>query len=66
MALTVMQWNCRGFQPHKHELERLLWETPVPPDVVCVEETFLKASIDGYSMYRQDSPHESGGGLAYY
>jgi len=68
MALTVLQWNCWGFQPHKHELERFLRETPVPPDVVCVEEIFLKASknprVDGYSVYRQDSPQESVGGLA--
>src|SRR6218665_1630340 len=68
MALTVLQWNCRGFQPRKHELERYLRETPAPPDVVCVEETFLKANknpkVDGYSVYRQDSARGCGGGLA--
>src|SRR5688572_21749673 len=68
MELNVMQWNCRSFQAHKHELERYLQEAAVAPDIVCVEETLLKPGknpqIDGYSIYRQDHPLSQGGGLA--
>jgi ribonuclease HI len=65
---VVMQWNCSGFRSHIHELRRFLDLCSVNPDVICVQETFLKAKhvhrINGYSILRQDSDHATHYGLA--
>lgn len=45
MTLTVVQWNCRGFQAHKQELDNFLPEAAVAPNIVCVEETFQKPNL---------------------
>src|SRR5688572_11754877 len=66
--LTIMQWNCCGFRARIYELRRFVYCCTVAPDVICVQETFLKAKhdhrIDGYVILRQDSPQPSHGGLA--
>jgi len=66
--LVIMQWNCYGFRAHIYELRRFVSLCTAIPDVICVQETFLKAGqdhrVDGYTILRKDSPHPTRGGLA--
>src|SRR5688572_12401941 len=71
MALSILQWNAHGLRGHKDQLKHFLTNTQNPPDVICVEETFLKAQtpipkIDGYNLIRKDCNTNERGGLAIY
>ena len=71
MALTIMQWNARSLLNNKEQLKNFLFNTPNPPDVVCIEETFLKEKhqsprINGYDIIRKDRTNKEQGGLAIY
>src|SRR5688572_32866409 len=59
MALTILQWNARGLRGNKEQLKNFILKACIPPDVVCVEETFLKdqhesPKLDGYNIIRKD------------
>src|SRR6201995_5719006 len=68
MNVKIMQWNCRGLAIRKPELQNFLNNTKTLPDVICVEETFLKPTnnffLHGYEIVRQDRVTQQGGGLA--
>ena len=54
MALTILQWNARGLRGNKEQLKNYILKACIPPDVICVEETFLKdknesPKLDGYN-----------------
>jgi len=71
MALSIIQWNAHGLRGHKDQLKHFLFNTQNPPDIICVEETFLKTQtptpkIDGYNLVRKDSISNKRGGLAIY
>ncbi|HMG39082.1 MAG TPA: reverse transcriptase domain-containing protein [Nitrososphaeraceae archaeon] len=71
MALTILQWNARGLRGHKDQLKNYVVKGYFPPDVICVEETFLKAQtqspkLDGYNIIRKDCLSNERGGLAIY
>jgi len=65
-----MQWNARGMTKNRHELRNYLHKTSRPPDVLCIQETFLKTNngnpiLEGYTTIRKDKVNNSGkGGLA--
>jgi len=65
--LRVMQWNACSLQLHAAELKQFLSESQSPPQIICVEETFLKPAktfkLDGYDVVRKDREGH-GGGLA--
>jgi hypothetical protein len=55
MALTILQWNARGLRGNKDQLKNYIFRSCNPPDVICVEETFLKSKVqspklDGYNI----------------
>src|SRR5678816_4718859 len=71
MALIILQWNARGLRGNKNQLKNYILRTHTPPDVICVEETFLKDKIqspklDGYNIIRKDCLSNERGGLAIY
>jgi len=71
MALIILQWNARGLRGNKDQLKNYILRTHTPPDVICVEETFLKYQIqspklDGYNIIRKDCSSNERGGLAIY
>ena len=61
--MTVLQWNCHGFQEIRHELELLIGR--FHPSVICFEETFLPENIsllryvnfDILASVRDSHPH---------
>ena len=71
MALTILQWNARGLRSNKDQLKNFILKACIPPDVICVEETFLKnlnqsPNLDGYNIIRKDCVSNERGGLAIY
>lgn len=52
---SIIQWNCRGVKPNYEEIIKIL--TDYNPNVVCLQETFLKEtdniSFKGYEMYHK-------------
>ena len=69
MELTILQWNARGLRGNKDQIKNYLLKACIPPDVICVEETFLKDQIqspklDGYNIIRKDCLSNERGGLA--
>jgi len=71
MTLSVLQWNANGLRGHKDQLINFLTNVINPPDVVCVEETLLKAKtqapkINGYNVIRKDCTSNKKGGLVIY
>ena len=66
----ICQLNCRGLLSKFLEIEQLIlneWQS----QVVCLCETWLHScsttdsflSIDGYTLFRRDRPHNHRGGL---
>lgn len=71
MALTILQWNARGLRGNRDQLKNYILKACIPPDVICVEETFLKTKnqspkLDGYNIVRKDCLSNERGGLAIY
>jgi len=50
---NILQWNIRGLQANKEELDMLF--SHIRPSIVCLQETFLKENkimtFKGYSSY---------------
>ena len=66
MSVKILQHNCRGARANYHEL--LVFLSEEKPDVVCLNETFLRADTDfhipGYTIVdRLERATGSGGSL---
>ena len=70
---SICQLNCRGLLSKFLDIEQLIlneWQS----QVVCLCETWLHScsttdsflSIDGYTLFRRDRPHNRHGGLLVY
>ena len=69
--LVVMQLNVRGISSKKSQMIDLLEHSVhnKQVDIVLISETWLTEfspaiNIPGYELYRQDSIHKKGGGVA--
>ncbi|CAJ1057143.1 RNA-directed DNA polymerase from mobile element jockey [Xyrichtys novacula] len=67
--VRVLQWNARSLMANGQEMKHYIRKMKIQPDVVCVQETFLKPSLDfkvsGYMTIRRDrSEEEARGGCA--
>ena len=54
MALALIQWNCRGFQANRPDIEKLTIDHI--PLVFCLQETLIKnvtTAIKGYVSYHK-------------
>ncbi len=53
-----LQWNARSLLANGQEFKKFIDELPIKPDVICVQETWLKPNLDfrivGYSSVRSD------------
>ena len=73
LRTSICQLNCRGLLSKFLDIEQLIlneWQS----QVVCLCETWLHScsttdsflSIDGYTLFRRDRPHNHHGGLLVY
>lgn len=63
-----MQWNAKSLVANGQELKKFLDELEEKPEIICIEETWLKPRLDfvisGYKCERKDRETKSGGGCA--
>jgi ribonuclease HI/exonuclease III len=68
MEIHILQWNANGLRAHDKELRQFIATTETKPNIICVQETFLKPQqaydIKGYSIERRDRLQGSKGGIA--
>uniref|UniRef100_A0A3B3BBF5 Reverse transcriptase domain-containing protein n=1 Tax=Oryzias melastigma TaxID=30732 RepID=A0A3B3BBF5_ORYME len=68
IMVFLLQWNARSLLANGQEFKHFIREMHVKPDVVCVQETWLKPSLDfgmcGYTVLRRDRNNGVGGGCA--
>jgi hypothetical protein len=66
-SFTIMQWNACGLLAHINELKNYLSNVIRLPDVICVQESFLKPrksfKMDSYEVVRKDRLNSDKGGL---
>jgi ribonuclease HI len=64
----ILQWNCNGIINKTAELSQYLTDTKNKPDIICLQETFLKPhqiyNLKGYNIIRKDRTITRKGGLA--
>ena len=65
--LDIIQWNANGLDKNGPELLKKLETEKITPDIICIQETFLKESknwnIDNYTAIRRDRKDRPKGGL---
>lgn len=65
MCLRVLQWNARSLLANGQEFKQFIEEQDVKPNIICVQETWLKPSLDfvlyGYVAVRKDRDMVGGG-----
>ena len=69
MATVVAQWNAHGLNAHLLQFKNYLVQVKILPDVICIQETFLKEKnktpkFDNYNVIRKDFMQHTRGGLA--
>src|SRR5688572_21885651 len=69
MATVVAQWNAHGLNAHLLQFKNYLVQVKILPDVICIQETFLKEKnktpkFDNYNVIRKDFMQQTRGGLA--
>lgn len=76
IMFSILQWNARSIRAHGSEFKKFIYELDDKPDIICIQETWLKKShyfkLNGYDFFRQDRnidqlnggvcPDKSGGG----
>lgn len=67
MTLAILQWNAGSLAANGQELKHFIVEQDVKPNIICIQETWLKPSLDfiiyGYTAIRKDRD-TAGGGVA--
>lgn len=68
MVLSILQWNARSLIANGQELKYFIERQNVKPNIVCIQETWLKPSLvfilSGYIALRKDRNPNVGGGVA--
>ena len=58
MTLSILQWNARSLIANGQELKHFIEEIDVKPNIICIQETWLKPSLEfiihGYTAVRKD------------
>jgi hypothetical protein len=58
IMFTLLQWNARSIRCHGSEFKKGIYELDDKPDIICIQETWLKNShffkLNGYDFVRQD------------
>jgi hypothetical protein len=67
LPLIILQWNAQSLIAHGNELKHYIYNTTKKPNIICVQETWLKPNlnfkINGYSLIRKDRIINRGGGV---
>ena len=67
-AFKIMHWNACGLLARTNELKHFINTTDVVPDIICIQETFLKPKhnfkLDNYDIVRHDRIDQAKGGTA--
>ena len=67
MVFLILQWNARSLIANGQEFKTYIYQLKEKPDVICIQETWLKTHLDfiigGYSAIRQDRNDGQGGGV---
>jgi exonuclease III len=57
-GFTILQWNAQSLIAHGGEFKKHIHSLTSAPNVICVQETFLKDnlsfSLSGYNILRKD------------
>lgn len=68
IMVFLLQWNARSLLANGQEFKHFIKEQNVKPDIICLQESWLKSSLDfvmyGYNVIRNDRDHSGGGGCA--
>lgn len=68
LMFYILQWNARSLIPNGQEFKRFVDVFKDKPEILCVQETWLKPCLDfvvpGYESVRQDRHEKSGEGCA--
>ena len=68
MLFYILQWNARSLIANGQELKKVVDIGEDKPDLICIQETWLKPCLDfvipGYDSVREDLKEGTGGGCA--
>lgn len=68
LMVIILQWNARSLLANGQEFKHFLNELNEKPDVICIQESWLKPHLDfvihGYTIIRRD--RNSGEGCVLY
>lgn len=68
LMVIFLQWNARSLMANGQEFKHFINELEVKPDVICIQETWLKPHLEfvihGYIGLRNDRITRGGGGCA--
>lgn len=66
LMLVILEWNARSLVANGLEVKGYLNQMEEKPDVICVQESWLKPKFDfvikGYVTVRRDREEGNGGG----
>lgn len=69
MVFFILQWNAHSLIANGQEFKRYVSELPSKPDVICIQETWLKPQLDfnlnGYNSIRCDREIDGGGCMTF-
>lgn len=51
-AVSVWQWNCRGFAKKRHNLQQLVATEPNPPSIIALQEPGKHVKLTGYQTFQ--------------
>lgn len=68
MGFLILQWNARSLTANGQDFKKFIVSRKKMPDIVCVQETWLKPHLNftlpGYQSVRRDREQGHGGGVA--
>lgn len=68
IMVILLQWNARSLLANGQEFKHFIKTLAVKPDIICIQETWLKPNLDfiiyGYFGIRKDRDLGKGGGCA--
>ena len=66
LMVVLLQWNARSLLANGQEFKHFVRELEVRPDVICIQESWLRPNLDfvlyGYTGVRRDRGGEGRGG----
>lgn len=66
LIVLILQWNARSLIANGQDFKKFVLSRKERPDIICVQETWLKPRLDfilyGYVAVRRDRGEGGGGG----